>query len=226
MEYNGQYTLQSLADARSKVCGFRIFEAEDVIELSAEWSHSLNMLNIDISAIYQEVCATMTPETQDNMGAVDMIISCDKTQITIAFLGNLRNRTGYKCLDSRAKFYGMEGHPLSGIVVDACVWANIIHDPMHVLLHLDKTSTSCWFRFMELPDPEYSNLSSFFKLIKNTVPCLAIIVLILALIPLYAGFVWMSVREGICLHIFPILNLQPESLWYCRGLVDSTHNEG
>ena len=218
MEHTGPFTLQSLADARSKICGFRISETEDVIELSAEWSHSLNMLDIDISTIYQDVCQTMTQETSDNMGGVDVVVSCDKTKISIVFLGNLRNRTGYKCMDSISMFYGMEGHPLSGIVIDARVWENIMHDGVHVLLHLDKSSTSCWFRFSELHGSEYSNCSFFLRLIKDTILYLGILILVLALIPL--GLVWRPIGTGICLYVLPIFNLQPQNLPYCRELVD------
>lgn len=222
MEHTGPYTLQSLDDARSKVCGFRISETEDAIELSAEWSHSLNMLDIDISSIYQEVCATMTQETSDKMGGVDVVVSCDKTKVFIAFLGNLRNRTGYKCMDDISMFYGMEGHPLSGLVVDACVWKNIMHDGVQVLLHVDKGSTSCWFRFREMHD--HSNHSSFLRFIKDTVLYLAILALVLWVVPL--GLVWRPIGAAICLYVLPIFNPQLQNLAYCRGLVDSIHNDG
>lgn len=214
MEPGGPYIIQSLTHARYNVCGFRIFETEDVIGLSAEWSHSLNMLDINISSIYDEVCQTLTPNISENMAAgVDVVVSCDSRMIFIGFLRNLRNRTVYKSVNSISMFSKIEGQKLSDIVLDASVW-NDMHDVGQVLLHVDKVSTSCWFHFKDLHDMQDS-YSLLGRLIKDASLVLLIFALILALI-ICLGNPWSPAVAPICQYVLPIFTSQPQNLPYCK----------
>lgn len=141
--------MNSLADVESGACGFRPYIVNNGIGLAAQWSHSLNMLDIDISSIYQEVCEMGIEATGECIGGLDVLVLCDPKQIFIGFLANLRNRTQYSVVDSVPAFHRKQGTAVSQIVIHGAVWEAIIRSHVQVLLHIDKNSTSCNFQFIE-----------------------------------------------------------------------------
>lgn len=204
--------MQSLSDASSAVCGFRMYRRENAIGLVTEWSHSLNMLDIDISSIYREVCGTMANGTsKKDIELLDVIVSCDKSSICICFMRNLRNRTAFMPIDSSSMFYAMTGQAISDIVINACVWDDIMRDSMRAILHLDHNSTSCCFRFGERRDTFLVPLTES-MVVRLVFSCLALCLFHLLVM-------WGPITGAICQYVLPIFHPHADTLSYCTGHV-------
>lgn len=178
--------LCSLADVRSGMGGFKIYEMGDAVGLAAEWSHSLNMLDLDVSSIYHEVCDMMTNDSGTIQHRVDVVVSCDQTRIFIGFLAGLRNRTGLKCVESISSFFGMEGHALSDVVILSSVWEDMPYSGMRTILHLDKNTTSFCFELNGVQESESNDMFGFAKNVSVLITFIAAIALCL----LYAENIW------------------------------------
>jgi hypothetical protein len=223
MERVAPNIMRSLHDSGSGVCGFSIYNTQDSVSLAAEWSHSLNLFDIDISSVYEEVCERLAMD----VGSVDVVVSCDKANIFIGFLANLRNRTRYMVVDSLATFYGTEGSALSGIVIDAHVWENMSVDGVRATLHIDKQSTSCCFRFSEWQEDKAHGLVS--RVINAMVLVLAAVILMLA--PHVLHLVWNgrmleAWRMPICRYVVPIVYTEEQDAPFCSRHPSSTTGNG
>lgn len=211
MGYIGPNIMNSLTDAASGVCGFRVYNMPDGISLAAEWSHSLNMLDIDISSIYEEVCQRLVTDS----GSVDVVVSCDQTKIAIGFFVNLRNSTPFEAMDNVSTFYGTKGTAVSDIVIDACVWENMMVDGVRAILHTDTHSTSCCFQFSEWEDqapgtgligPNYT------VLIHITV----ILLLALSALLIWCGVTRAAGQAIICQYIIPVIYPSAQDGPFCN----------
>jgi len=143
MTHLGSNIMNSLADAASGICGFKVYNTQHGLSLVAEWSHSLNMLDIDICSIYEEVCEGLATDN----GTVDVVVLCDRTKIFIGFFVSLRNSTQFKTVDNVATFYAIKGTIFSSIVIQARVWEDMVVDGVQAMLHVDTHSRSCSFHF-------------------------------------------------------------------------------
>ena len=208
MEHVGPNVMHSLADAESGACGFRPYVVTHGIGIAAEWSHSLNMLDLNISSMYQEVCERDMHVKGEDVGGVDVLVLCDRKQIFIVFLANLRNRTQYTVVDTVSTFYRKQGMALSQIVINADVWEAIVHSGVQVLLHMDKNSTSCSFQFIE---PHGQAKSYTLATHMGLVLCLFLLMLGL-LVALRV--VWGPVDMAICQYISTAFNVDVHGL--CR----------
>lgn len=206
MKHIGPNIMHSLSDFESGACGFRPYQVEHGIGIAAEWSHSLNMLDIDISSMYQEACEAYTQATCEDMGGVDVLVRCDPKQLFICFLDNLRNRTQCTVVDSVSTLYMKEGIGLSQIVITADVWESFIQSGVQVILHIDKHSTSCSFQFIE-PHGQ----SNCFKLATTWPLVLSLLVLMLGIL-LTLMLVWGPPEVAICQYI---LDTFGTIMWFC-----------
>lgn len=213
MEHITPNTIQSLADAASGLCGFRIHNMEDGVSLVVEWSHSLNMLDVDISSMYEEVCEHLLADD----GGADVVISCDRTKLFIGFFVNLRNRTQYKTVDNMSTFYGMEYTALSGIVIHACVWKNMVEDGVRAMLHIDRHSTSCCFQFNEVQDTSHGFCLTLFRIMGQSWSGSLLLSMFICCGMIYLA--WTSGRRNVCQYVFPYLYPGAQGLPFCRGQV-------
>lgn len=210
--------MDSMTDAASGVCGFKVYTTQDGIALAAEWTHSLNMLEIDISSMYEDACESLT--AADN-GAVDVVVSCDSTYIYIGFFVNLRNATQYKHIDSVSAFYGMENNVLANVIISARVWEDIKTDGRHAILHTDKHSTSFSFQFSQWQDNGHTHRT---KHITGFVLLWAVAALLLAASVLIA---WNGANlDIICQHVVPIIFPGEEEKTFCRRGLPGSNNNG
>ncbi len=172
MGHIGPDVIHSLADAASGVCGFKVHNTQDGVSLTAEWSHSLNMLDIDISSIYEEVCDGLMTDN------VDVVVLCDMAKLFIGFFAHLRNRTRFTTVNGVGTFYGIKGTPLSDLVILAPVWQSMIMDRVQAILRVDTHSSSCCFQFSE-------NQPCLFIRTRTTILTVAVVVLLLAITLLF-----------------------------------------
>lgn len=225
MGHIGPNIMHSLADAAFGVCGFRVYNMQDGVSLAAEWSHSLNMLDIDISSIYEEVCEGATANT-----GVDVVVSCDQTKVFIGFFVNMRNKTRYTTVNSLSTFYGMKGSMLSDIVIDACVLEQMMDDGVGAVLHVDKHSTSCCFQFSEWQDQGHG-----FRLTATKGMVLLVLLLVLGVLVLHGlayvwqsgqlcahdsrerRLVWEAARTALCQYVVPVMYANAQNVSFCSG---------
>lgn len=204
-------TMYSLADAASGVCGFRLYSTKDGISLAVEWSHSLNMLDIDISMIYEDVCDELAVDDR----CVDVVVSCDQTKLFIGFFVNLRNKTRYKIMDNMSTLYGMKGSALPDIVIAACVWQNLMDDGVRAILHINNQTASIQF-------DEWWDHGAGISLTAAPVLWLGgVLLFVLGVLFWYGQLPDLASEAGrtdvFCQYVLPIIYSDPADVPFCSG---------
>lgn len=194
----GYKVVSSLTEAESGTCGIHVDRLDVGVVLGAEWSHSLNMLDIDLTAIYEEVCELMA------RGDIDVIVSCCETTFSIGFIISMRDNTGYMRVDNKSMFTEITDSMQRSMVIKSCVWQQLITRGHCVTVRTAKDSNSCCLQLHKCE----RGLQTILKF--------ALLVAALAVL-LGCGFVYcMQQRSSICHYV--VNAAYPAGSPYCNTL--------